>query len=53
MIRDKEVSQKNPFFPDIKRVYYIINTAGNVSSHENFANMYDQLCPGVLQSSRS
>ena len=27
------------FFSDIKRVYYIIITAGKVSSHEHFANI--------------
>ena len=29
----------NPFFPDIKRVYYIIITVGKLSSHKNYANM--------------
>ena len=30
---------QNPFFSDIKRVYYIIITVGKVNGHENFANM--------------
>ena len=28
---------QNPFFPDIKSVYYIIITVGKVSSHKSFA----------------
>ena len=34
--RERSFSIQNPFFSDIKRVYYIIITVGKVSSHRNF-----------------
>ena len=54
MIRNKKsFSIQNPFFSDIKRVYYIIIKVGRVSSHENFTNMWEQSSAGVLKSRRS
>ena len=37
--KEGSFSIQNPFFSDIKRVYYIIITVGKLSSHENFANI--------------